>query len=707
MSINTNWQRLVTQFRPIYKLHSEEMFYPMHFEDLMACMDLVRVDNGKVNTIIPFHFSRILTPETALATDTGIQILKSNGINLDDATINDLRPKATSSPNYSYLQLDQRYFFRFNAFPFYMPPFGKINSLNFTPQKATWYHKGMPNFVYNWLPQPGLTNESYANAVITDTDHNPAQKEPELICWVQNHIVAGIEYVDLIYTCYFGYNGSISIVPGQGEHFNDIVTNIVRFNASDLNTPVRYCFAQHGGFAWYLPDQVNKVGEQMVVYLARQSHESYPFPATNVRLFGLANDLTDDGGVTWTPDALYVNRPQGIDANGVNTDALRCSINPQSPGDVVLIPKDNPGPLWQYVRFRFIQLGGDGINTDLISQGAPLFTNKWWPDEGPVDSTGPLSLKAGERSAIGIPDTFFNNVAPYLGPDPKPTCQHVTLTNGNVSLTTYKKHDEFRLLDSRHSKDPEYLSSSLIDMANASLTSMGADQKYLDWAGPVGSSLINGVQSFAIPLIKSKLTDPMIIPSPWSYTIEKFGIPFFSISLSDLSISGLHGLQILPVTAGDSRTLKIQAADSSLIGTGSLLVYGLTVGTVNVVISNISLKVDVDVLTPIAKTSQVPAQWYVPYIGPIPYSFGYIANEIYSLTKSVSHANVTNLNVVFGDLHVSISGLAGYLLGFYGVIIASLASFFRDNIANELANTTKDKVNSVLDDIYSGAMRVA
>ncbi|WP_437678278.1 hypothetical protein [Sorangium sp. So ce131] len=67
---------------------------------------------------------------------------------------------------------------------------------------------------------------------------------------MQRHSVAGVDYVDVIYTIMLAWNGSISLLPGQGEHPNDVETTIVRFNAADLDHPVRYMFQQHGGFSW-------------------------------------------------------------------------------------------------------------------------------------------------------------------------------------------------------------------------------------------------------------------------------------------------------------------------------------------------------------------------------------------------------------------------------------------------------------------------
>jgi hypothetical protein len=684
--MSTDWQALVTRFRPIYKLHSEEMFYPVHVEDVMFYnLSLVKVSGTTVTTLVPGQ----LDADIALATDKGLAELKSRGIALDAGTIADLRPKPTSSPAYNWLQLDDRYLFKYRPDPALTPPLGFLWSEHYAPRDFTWYHRGAPNAPCAWLPFHSQSQAQWAASMANPGPAQCAFKEPIVAGWVQRHTVAGVDYIDIIYTAYLPYNGSISMVAGQGEHFNDVETNVVRLRADDPATPVRYYYQQHGGCAWYDPQHVTRVGDQVVVYLARQSHECYPTPGRFTRLYGIADDVCDDAGITWTPDAVWLNRPQGVDANGIDTDALRCQVNPGNPNSVVLIPANDPGPLWQYVPFRYIQNGGDGINNDLISQGAPIFSTKWWPPEGPAGS-GPLATKAGEPSGPGVPDAFFGDVAPYLGPNPLPACG----SRPAFAAARIAGDDQPPAV----AEAPE---CSLADLLQA----LAGGPPMLDWTGAVGTYILGGVRASAIPDLLASLPDPLVIPSPWKYQPDPSLPP---IELTDINVHGLRSLAIDTFVASGPQTWRMEGVCPLLTADTSLVSGGLPLATVKISASDVKLVMNADVLTPLAVPAGEPSQWYVPYVGPLPYSFPLAGHQDYAHTKTVSHAAVPagGLTIELASLHVDLGGVIEWLLPFVGKIADALANWLRNVWGAILAAGAAEAFNGALDDLYSGKMRI-
>jgi hypothetical protein len=698
------WRNLATQFRPRYKLHSEEVWYPMHVEDLLYnCMSLVKVTGSTVKTL----FNAWLTPDMLLYTQTGAQqvanYVKQLGWAVPDAaTIADLQPKASPNPHYAYLTGNGSYRLKYRPDGNFTPPFGYIESQNFSPANATWYHNGAPNWPGEWLPVAGWSRQQFA-AYIASGGSACATQEPTIVCWAQQHTVAGVQYVDLIYTCYFGYNGSISLVPGQGEHFNDVVTNVVRLNANDLTTPVRYMYAQHGGCAWYTPDQVQVSNNQVLVYLARQSHESYPVAGRFSRLFGLADDITDDAGVTWTPAAEYVYRPQGIDSNGVDTDALRRQISPTAPNSVVLVPTSAQANLWQYVSYSYIQNGGDGLNAALISQGGALFSSsKWWPSEGPAGTSPPLANKAADPSGPGVPDSFYNNVAVYLGPDPLPGATSalqapapgtpVTLRGAGPSALAKIARPEARELAAMPTRDPSLKAV------------LGDGAAYLDWTSSVGQNLLGGLTAYAIPYLATQLPATVTIPSPWSLNLG-----LGTLELSAIDISGLRNLVINSLTASGPQTLTLAATITQISGQGSLtfdpLIGPRFAAATAQLTAGLTVRVNVNTRVPLATSGS--GQWYVPYIGPAPYSFGLCPNSFaQTSTVSLSWVDGNGLGINVNNLTLNLSGLVPVLFGSLSFIVEMLTSFLRQQLVTLAVPPLVGAINGVLSDVYQGKTRV-
>jgi hypothetical protein len=111
-------------------------------------------------------------------------------------------------------------------------------------------------------------------------------------------------------------------------------------------------------------------------------------------------------------------------------------------------------------------------------------------------------------------------------------------------------------------------------------------------------------------------------------------------------------------------------------------------------------------LTPVAQTASKPSEWYVPYLGPAPYSFDVGQNPTYERTKKVSHASITSASLTLGDLSVTLTGVATWLLPSVTLLIELLTPFFKKEIGKAIAKEGQKQVNDAIDDIYSGKTRI-
>jgi hypothetical protein len=85
MNVNADPNALVQRFRPLYRLHSEERWYPCHPEDQLRCANLVSVSDGAI--VIPAGS----TADAFLCTPAGLEQLARRGVQLDAGTIAELQ----------------------------------------------------------------------------------------------------------------------------------------------------------------------------------------------------------------------------------------------------------------------------------------------------------------------------------------------------------------------------------------------------------------------------------------------------------------------------------------------------------------------------------------------------------------------------------------------------------------------------------------
>jgi len=676
---------LAQRFRPLYRLHSEEMWYPCHPEDQLRCANLVSTKDGSI--VIPALGEAKGSPaDQLLCTPIGLQQLADRGVKLDAATVAALQWSATSSPHYGCLSPSSGFVIQ-RADEAFMPPYGWIESTHFQPPNATWFHRGAMNNPLTWL---GGDPSTYAPGIVTPppTASRGAWQEPTTVAWVQRHEVAGVRYVDIVYTVMLAWNGSISLIAGQGEHPNDVETIVVRLAATDLDHPVRYMFQQHGGFCWYEPAEVELDSAhdgRLVVYLARESHECYPHAGRYMRLFGAADDVCDEAGVTWDAPVQYVNRPQGIDDHGLDVDKLRCSIAPTNPSSIVLVPLADPGPLWQYVRFSFLARRPPDTaltDNDFIHQPFPLNTTKWWPGEGPAGSTPPLSAIAADPNVIGIPPDFFKNGAPYLGPNPLPTC------SGSETAILPLRAQRFTAatapLAAYVATPVETVTGSDI---GGSAATLAPNAPFVDWRGGIGKYLLGSIDAHMPEWVKS-IADPLILEN----------IVVGTTTIHALVVSGLRGITVAPAAATSACDVALSASGGPMT---CVAIVSFAGGPQNVpmsaVVSSVGLDAVVRLVTPVAIPATDPTQWYVPYVGPLPYSY---ATQPFATTTMIASATFSSLTITVGTITVDVgNNLVEDLL------IDLLLAVFTQALEQHASSALQDDLNALLISYWAGRKR--
>lgn len=393
-------ETLLTAYAPVYALHSQERFYPLHPEDLLRASSLQR-DN---HIIIPYGK---LTGSTAIADPDALQAFH---LHLDNDTLLALRGIPISLPGNVSARLVSGHRSDYYAYleDLHVLP-GALTDHSLQPPNSTWYHQGAPGCIYDWIP--GRNCSQWSQQVLQNTathTYRPLQQYGQIM----NSTVSGVEYVDLIYTIMLGYNGDIAFLPGLGAHVFDLETVAVRFWAQNLSAPLRIYMSQHAGFSWY--DWNTETLEfwkgHVKIYLGRESHEPYPTAGRHTRLYGLADDLTDDLGVLYTPPVIYMPR---LDCH--ITLPWRCQVNREDPDSVMVVVHENASKAWWW----FVGGFAEDRKVAYVSNSMPS-SREFWLEEGfEVRSDG--SKAAALHPSPGVP--VLSNVATYLGPAEPLTCK--------------------------------------------------------------------------------------------------------------------------------------------------------------------------------------------------------------------------------------------------------------------------------------------
>ena len=120
------------------------------------------------------------------------------------------------------------------------------------------------------------------------------------------------EYIDIIYSIYFNYNGSkrlLGLVP-VGAHDADLEQFIVRIDSS--GKPINYLYSTHGEFQIFQPNEINTETGYPVVYSAVNSHALYRKPGSFFRIYGLGNDITSKSNKRIIPTIILLNKQHNL-----------------------------------------------------------------------------------------------------------------------------------------------------------------------------------------------------------------------------------------------------------------------------------------------------------------------------------------------------------------------------------------------------------
>ena len=360
--------KLVNLFRPVYYFHTAERFYPCNLGDFISHCSLgYKGEDGKVEEIIPHPRlnSRTIRADKDALAESGIKLADIHIHNLSWKTV-DFSDSPDAS-KYCYIEQRNEYILKLvnkAILPGNLTGGATGTATYFDTQirsgnEKTSYENGFPFFPEYWVHRDPAICQTRANQTLRANKEIVFTPNPQY-CHISKRLVNGEHYTDLIYTTFLAFNGSISIIPGVGTHLIDIEVVGIRFkgeNVSESIVPFRCYFAEHGGYSWYEPKdcefmamegQDGLKSNHLIVYFGRESHEAYPKPGVWQRIFGIANDLCNQG-VLWKPPAVYLSHPTKDVLNTSNNDFTKAQKDVVKK-TIMLIPKDDGdrGPDWYY-----------------------------------------------------------------------------------------------------------------------------------------------------------------------------------------------------------------------------------------------------------------------------------------------------------------------------------------------------------------------
>lgn len=165
------------------------------------------------------------------------------------------------------------------------------------------------------LPQDLMSNNtttSYLEAMrdFKNTKNPNDGKPPSYPLYVRTNecVLNGIAYIRLMYMIFYAVNDKYTLVNDTinlgGFHYGDWEFVSIFIN-KDTQLPEKVYLSEH---SWDLGQLLNyadlqKVGDQIQVWVAKGSHANYPSSGLWTRIFGFPNDHCADGKIPWAPDA--------------------------------------------------------------------------------------------------------------------------------------------------------------------------------------------------------------------------------------------------------------------------------------------------------------------------------------------------------------------------------------------------------------------
>jgi hypothetical protein len=273
---------IVNKFSPIYIFHSDERFYPASYGTLKNFCSLYK-------TVKPYNSEQIPTQtllvEKPLTIKNMIDYTPKNFWDNNTVFMQDSDYSLVFTPsdnNYGNTQESQKTQLYNNIIEAYSYIVGDLNNPYFEVKDKTSFHLGSPGCPADWSNNLGVSCDKLATDILNANSKINWEPSP-LFCyvvskqifqngkpvkWVNNNwsIVSkdsDAEYVtDFIYQADFGFDGSISVIPGLETHTGDRTTVAVRFLTKDLQTnldnakPFRIYLGCHSGYSWYTPDKM-------------------------------------------------------------------------------------------------------------------------------------------------------------------------------------------------------------------------------------------------------------------------------------------------------------------------------------------------------------------------------------------------------------------------------------------------------------------
>jgi hypothetical protein len=122
---------------------------------------------------------------------------------------------------------------------------------------------------------------------------------------------------------FYAYNGpyNIMFIQDAGEHWGDMERIVLEYD-NNILTKV-YCGA-HGDRdgRWIDIKDIEKEGEHLVFYIAKDGHGFYPKKGIYWRIYGLANDLTEKGKMVENENYVNIPKPE----NATNEDRKKIGL---------------------------------------------------------------------------------------------------------------------------------------------------------------------------------------------------------------------------------------------------------------------------------------------------------------------------------------------------------------------------------------------
>jgi hypothetical protein len=114
-------------------------------------------------------------------------------------------------------------------------------------------------------------------------------------------------------------------------------------------------------------------------------------------------------------------------------------------------------------------------------------------------------------------------------------------------------------------------------------------------------------------------------------------------------------------------------------------------------VSSFAVRLAARLVTPVAVPSSDAGQWYVPYVGPLPYSY---ATAPFATTRAVNDASVASLAISYDAIDVDTGNAA------LDKVIDLVLQGLRSILEGKAATALEDGVNALLASLYDGTLRI-